>query len=460
MTSISLAPERGNRRKTKRLLAVSLAVLLASALAVPASATLSGPGVRAGKNITVFHNIDFVAVFGYGPVGNVVTVEVIRDGVTLGTATGPTVDTPEGAALEVNHGPEGIPQDGDCFEGHTPDILPGDIIRVHDGAATDQVTVDNIRFTGKPFVERSTQDIVVPGVAKRANGNPIPVSFLDSGEFRDTSKFRGAPDKILATNAHGGFEMRYHSPYNLERNEIYPTKEQRKRSLLGDGHAVGFGHVAVLPLEAMLVDGVADAPGPALGCEGSPSARHAVTSLSRKMVNAGNLARNLTVAGVSHDASKVVVKLNDGNPATAPVTATATPSAAERQTWKVTLPAGTGAARGVADLSDGMLTASAAYTLPDGVISGANLSLRKDTVAPKAPRATPKAGTYGSSKLVTLKSAARNKIHFTKDGSRPTMNSRVFRHPIRVRATKKIKAFAVDPSGNRSPVAIFKYIIR
>ena len=143
-------PPRMRPGRTALLASAASAALAATALTgAPASATLSGPGVTAGHNITVFHNIDFVAVFGWG-LGDTLTVTVERDGVLIGTATGAAVDTPEGPGLEVNHGPEGAPLPGDCWEGHTPDIRPGDVVSVTDGAVTDQVTVDNIAFTGQP----------------------------------------------------------------------------------------------------------------------------------------------------------------------------------------------------------------------------------------------------------------------------------------------------------------------
>ena len=96
---------------------------------MPASAMPTGVGVGAGKNISVFHNLDFVAAFGHG-VGDPLTVDVYRNGVNIGHAFGPAVSAPEGlpkdGALEVNHGPEGPAVQGDCWEGYTVDIQPGD----------------------------------------------------------------------------------------------------------------------------------------------------------------------------------------------------------------------------------------------------------------------------------------------------------------------------------------------
>src|SRR3712207_116650 len=174
-------------RVGSRLCRVSGAVVLlvgSLGLASPASASLTGPGVGAGRNITVFHNIDMVAAFGFGAAGDQITIDVIRSGVRIGTATGPLVDGDDGPALEVNHGPEGTPAPGDCWEQRTHDIKPGDRLVVRHGAGVDEITVDDIRFTEGRF-EDTNGDVVLRGIAERYDGTPIDPSLLDSAEFRD-----------------------------------------------------------------------------------------------------------------------------------------------------------------------------------------------------------------------------------------------------------------------------------
>ena len=60
--------------------------------------------------------------------------------------------------------------------------------------------------------------------------------------------------------------MRYRAPFRPARNGPGWNQAQLRRALLGDGHATGFGHVDPLPQEGMLVDGLTDTPGAALGC--------------------------------------------------------------------------------------------------------------------------------------------------------------------------------------------------
>ena len=274
MNEISVNRRRkGRSRMAQAAAAVAVAAMVPMAVSTtPASGTVVQ--VADTHNITVFHNIDFVAVFGYEP-GELLTVQVIRNGTVIGTATGPARgDAPE-VGLEVNHGPVGAPLAGDCWEGNVPNIRPGDHVRVTSPTGSDdEVVVDNIRFGVKGPRELANGDIVVPFQAFRANGDAIAPGFIDSAEFRapNNNQVRFEGNRVIVERRPGALpgqlRMRYKSPFRPSRNDDQNPFNQRqlRRALLGDGHAVGFGHVAVLPREAMLVDGLTDTPGPALGC--------------------------------------------------------------------------------------------------------------------------------------------------------------------------------------------------
>ena len=298
--------------------AASIAALAPTAVAtMPAEGTVKQ--MSDGHNVTVFSNIDFVAVFGHAA-GDAVTVSVLRNGVEIGTATGSAAgDAPE-IGLEVNHGPEGTPVAGDCWEGHTPDIRPGDRIVVENATAgtTDRVIVDNIAFTGRPR-ELRNGDIVVPFRAYRANGKAIPATRIDSAEFRAESnnsvRFEGNRVKVERRPGAkpGQLWQRYPSPFRPSRNDDENpfNQAQLRRALLGDGHATGIGHVAPLPQEGMLHDGLSDTPGPAIGCTNSPSARWQVSNVAPDAIGPGNRTRGFKASGRTFDATQVLVKLVD-----------------------------------------------------------------------------------------------------------------------------------------------------
>jgi hypothetical protein len=453
-------------RKHRRRLAIVASVALTAGTAgavggMPASATQTGNGVRAGSNITVFHNIDFVAVFGYGPVGRQVTVRVIRNNVVIGSATGPAIDAEGLPGLEVNHGPEGAARPGDCWDGHTPDIKPGDVIRVTDARGTDEVTVDNIAFTGDPVEESPGGDILVPFTARLAGGLPVPLARIDSAEFRAASNGQvrfEAPNVLVEAVPGGGtgeYQMRYPSPFTPSRNDdTNPfNQDQLRTALLGDGHAIGFGHVDPLPRESMLYDGLEDTPGPAPGCESAPTASAGVTSASPAVINRLRAGDPLTVSGMSVNATEVEVELRDTNTL---VSAPARLRGTAEQTWRATFAA--------ADMRrlTGTIRATAVI---DGTASALRRTIIKDTVAPREPRASLPAGTYRRTQRLSLNAGAGDRIRYTLgDGSQPAPTAsrgKLYRgEQIRIRRTRTLKAISIDKAGNRSTVARLRYRIR
>jgi hypothetical protein len=281
MTNASIDNRRkGRAQGLKATAAVAIAAMVPMTMsAAPAQGTITDtPGVADGHNITVFHNIDFVAVVGYAQ-GEELTVQVVRNGNVIGTATGPAKGDPvDGFGLEVNHGVDIAPPDpGDCWQGGTPDIRPGDHITVTSlSGSNDEVIVDRIKFGSKGPRALANGDVVVPFQAFRANGAAIAPGFIDSPEFRAARnpqvRFeagRGVTVERRPGALPGQLQVHYKSPFRPARNRPAWNQAQLRRALLGDGHAIGFGHVAVLPKEGMLVDGLTDTPGPALGCEGA-----------------------------------------------------------------------------------------------------------------------------------------------------------------------------------------------
>ena len=448
--------------RRKRSAMVAAAVLAAGTLgavnAVPASGLIGPAGVRAGKSITVFHNIDFVAVFGYGPVGSPITVRVVRDGVTIGSATGRTVSTPEGPGMEVNHGPEGAPVPGDCWEGSTPDIQPGDRIVVVDGAARDEVLVDDIRFTGDPVAE-ANGDVTVPFTAIDAAGTPIALARLDSAEFRATSRLRFEATDIAVQAAPGGapgeYQMRYVAPFAPSRNRDLLNQDQLRTLLLGDGHAIGFGHVAPPPREAMLVDGLADTPGPAPGCEAAPAGTEGVTSVTPSVINIKQAGATLRIQGISDGAAEVQVRLSDANSTvTVPATLDTSPTTG-LQTWTATVPGDQ-----LTQLSGNIRVTA----LIDGTAAAMTKTVVKDIVAPKAPISSLRSGTYRGTQRVTINAGAGDTVRYTLgDGTqpRPTVNrGQVYRGgQILIRRSRTLKMIAIDKAGNVSSLARYRYRI-
>ena len=442
-------------------LALTSAAALAAAgvgLVPTASATPGPAGIAPGINISVFHNIDMVGTFGW-PVGATVTVTVLRNGVEIGTSTGQTFDAaPDGGALEVNHGPLGAPQPGDCWEGHTPDIRPGDLIRVTGNATTSEIIVDNIDLTG-PATLAAGGVVEVRGVALTAAGAPIPPTELNSGEFRTVlpgGQFRANPDTTVADpGVPGGFVMRYLPPYAGFRAPADSTEAERQDALLTvDGHMTGFGHAAPLPDEAQLVEGFEDAVAPALGCEGSPLAQDAVTQTNHSKLNLAAMAAggDLVVSGVSFDATAVSTTVGT----LGAVNVTPTGAVGGPQTWTASVPMSQ-----VATLPDGNVTVSMSSTRQGVPLAGAPMVLRKDVVAPGAPTVSPNGGAISGQRSVFMSGAPGDRLFFTvgngsqlppQVGPSGQVSGIPFTAPFNVGPGQTVKAIAVDAADNPSPV--------
>jgi hypothetical protein len=452
------------RQRTALVAAAALAAGTVGAVsAVPASGTIVN--IRPGKAITVFHNLDFVAIAGYGPIGREVTVRVLRNNVTIGSVTAPTTLTPEGAGLEINHGPETTTAfPGDCWDGHTPDIRPGDRVVVSDGAGRDEVVVDNIAFTGRPEAA-ADGDVVVPFVARRAGGEAIPLTTIDSAEFR-LDQLRYEPDAIIVEERPDGdageYQMRYESSPEFtpsrtaddteDPEDVPLTQDQIRAALLGDGHAVGFGHGA-LAGEAMLVEGLTDTPGPAPGCESAPSATSGLATVTPSLINASTpVDQPLVVKGFSERAGAVQVRLSAG---TAEVTKAATVTGTEQQTWEARFTSGE-----MAELSGNVRVEA----LVDGAQLSGSRTVVKDTDAPDAPSASIASGTYRGVQRVRLIGDASDRLRYTLGGPQRPAPTRslgtLYRGGrIAVERSATLRMIAVDEAGNVSPVSSRRYKI-
>ncbi len=444
--------KRGAGRVRCGLALTAVGAMAVTALGVvpTASATVGPAGIAAGKNITVFHNIDFVATFGWNA-GDAVTIEVFRNDVLIGSAAGQAFDTPEGGALEVNHGPEGAPAPGDCWDGHTPDVRPGDLVRVTGGGTTSEVIVDDL-LLNDPATLAANGDVEVRGHARTAAGAAIPLADLNSGEFRTVlpnGQFRANPASVVADPAGGvgGFIMRYPSPYNGFRQPADSTPTQRRDALLGDdGHAAGFGHVAPLPDEAQIVEGYGDTPGPALGCEGSPSALDAVTSTNHEILNVATTSGggSLEIGGVSFDATAVSVTVGG-----LPATVSGPTPATGHQTWTASIPMSQ-----VLTLPDGNVTVAMTATKSATPLAGASKVLVKDVVAPVAPAFSPNGGSFVGSLNVFATPAAGETLRYGVGA--PLVASPIaglpFPGSLLLNSTQTLHLFAVDGAGNVSPV--------
>jgi hypothetical protein len=470
MTTIQESPpaERGGGRMRKALTTAALIVGLALVVLVPAAS--AEDVVRPGRTIEAFIGTDLVDLQSY-PANRSVTIDVVRNGVVVGSVAG-TTDA-EGF-VEFNHVGGGQFPQGDCFKPPvSPDIVAGDVVRVRtagdpagvfDSAVVRDLSID----FGSIATSTAANTITVSGRVVSTPSGPI-VPGTDVLELRLNKATRDNTWETgpgLDQDRPGRRDLRVDIGANVQPDGTWTRVLNVSNDDAGDWQnnpgevslewSVGAG--GETPPAIFVAD---EAGGEAIaGCP--PLARYAVTSSNPRVLNVANIGRGIRLAGIASGASAVSVTLDDRNAATTPVVLNATLRDAYVpgfQTWRTASMTDRQLVL-LRRLQDGTLTASATYTVGGVERAGGSLRVLKDTVAPRTPTATPRPGTYPRPQLVTLSAQAGTQIYYTLDGSRPTLGSRQFVRPIRVTGTQRIKAVAFDAAGNRSPLGSFRYVIR
>ena len=167
------------RQRTRFLTAATGTVVMAAGLgsAWPAFAAAINEPPVAPHAIISFPERDFVSAEGYAE-GDPVTVEVIRNGFTVGTAHVDPADDLSTLGfdgfVEVNH------PGGGCWEGVTPDIRPGDVVRLTTASGTvDQTTTAGVTVT-QPATAINSTTVQLKGTAVAAGGGQIPIDQLEA----------------------------------------------------------------------------------------------------------------------------------------------------------------------------------------------------------------------------------------------------------------------------------------
>jgi hypothetical protein len=498
-----LTHRRGGGRGLAGLLAGVLAAAGLSAAGVLAAAAPAGAVVTpldgtGAENILVFPERDFVSLTGFPTTP--LTVRVVRAGVVIGSAHGtPVLDPAAGESLiEVNH-PGGV-----CWDGVTPDLLPGDVVQVitDDSNPLDPVgrsaTTRNVStdFAQPADLDGDAvpDDVLVHGRAvDLATGGPVPLADLEQRIIQPAlvpingkRSLRAPGDGTLVydpvdpvTNPDG---TRWTATYlNLGAAATAAatdtaSSETRILSWQAADAAGTFFGITIFEV------GSAVAGGP--GFPGCPNAAaDVVTASTPSVVNlAGSAAPTLVLNGTAFNPLDGTVTVDDADldhadAITVPVTVNGPASTDPAvtlpwlRTWTAAVPMAS-----VLALDDGDLTVTPAFTrvlgtlAPGGLtrqtasLTGAGLARVKDTVAPAAPALTPDPGQYFASQTVHANPADETDVVryrvATGTAATPTSLSPVFPAAgLLVGTSTQVAAVAVDIAGNPSPLTRATYTI-
>jgi hypothetical protein len=168
---------KNRQRLAVAITAGALAALAVPTVAVPAFAVVN-PVPVAPHSIIVFPVRDFVSADGYAATDRP-TIQVLRANAVIGTASNLTPQDDPGTPgfdglVEVNH------PGGGCWEGVTPDIRPGDVVRVLTAPDVgDQTSTANVTVT-QPATKTAAGTVVMKGTAVAPGGGQIPVDQLEA----------------------------------------------------------------------------------------------------------------------------------------------------------------------------------------------------------------------------------------------------------------------------------------
>lgn len=187
-----------------------LAGLTAATVAATAGVLTAAPASAAvpvfPDNITIFPDRDFVSIDGFvGNAGKPITVEVVRGGTVIGSATGPEagadVINAGNPAIEINH-PGGICWGAGGGINATPDILPGDqiVVKLNGGAtgAADATTLSP-KVTGHSLDQAGTTLTVTGTFGPDVNPDFLEQRIINPDlkntdvNFRDVRAVPGPP---------------------------------------------------------------------------------------------------------------------------------------------------------------------------------------------------------------------------------------------------------------------------
>ncbi len=173
-----------------------------SAQSPAASAVVANDPPLAPHSLIAFPARDFISATGYTP-GATYTFSLIRGGQTY-RSTAFTADAT--GLIEVNH------PGGTCWTVNTPDMRPGDVIRLTDAfGVADQTTVANV--TAERPIAVNANTIVIHGTAVAGDGvSQIPLDQLDQRLIANRDLFELNGRRTIRAGAGGEGTMSYDTP--------------------------------------------------------------------------------------------------------------------------------------------------------------------------------------------------------------------------------------------------------
>src|SRR3954454_6998695 len=293
-------PGRKSGSGGRRARATGLLIGVTTAVGLVAPG-LAGAAVTAPADVIAFPARDFVSAPGY-KLSDLYTVEVQHpDGRVVGTVTDVAPkDDAEGGGLgiiEVNH------PGGYCWTTNTPDIRPGDVVRIKDQTtgSVDESTVRNVTASRPVLTAPGT--IQVHGSAQAADGTPLPEAELEQrlvGSSRDPFDVNGR--RVLrATDVGGDGTLSYDAAGSTKWTATYTGLAQADidRALAAESRGMWIDPVLPSTESTIFENGALATAGPSAPCaaplEKLPPPPGSETTPPSDVSGLGGSASNTTV---------------------------------------------------------------------------------------------------------------------------------------------------------------------
>ncbi len=335
---------------------------------------------------------DIVILDGYSTAAPV-TVDVLRGGLRIGSSG--LVAVSADGTVGINH-PAPAP---DCWQGWTPDITNGDVVRVTKDAIVEETGVQNLT-TGAP--ENTNPTVTVHGTARNAGGARLPIGELELrlgsqgfGPILGGGPFILAPGSKGQNGTTATGTLTYDNPTdpNWTATFTFTGLDSDSAQVVAAAAGAEIGWLSPGATESTVT---ADAPDPlGAACPTTPFGRYATTKTTPNVVS--NITPTLTVAGPADAAAiSVSVTLTGGLASVTSPGILSQPSGGG-QIWTATFDA-----TQIDDLPDGVVTATPTFDfVVPGPVTGLSRTLLK-TLDGLPPAPTITAGpANGSTRLVS-----------------------------------------------------------
>lgn len=401
---------------------------------------------------------DSVILRGYTDPGAVTAkVELLRPDATtfpldfnklvvIGTATG---RLGVGGELGINT------PGGTCWETFSPDILPGDHVRVTlDTQQTDETRVAFVTVD-PPMLEGNK--VTVRGNATDGFHRALPLNQLEVQLISRTGQFlTSGRAEVRANTEPDAFGTIAFNPAPLAPGDFTVTFTRLQtadypRALAATARVAWLGANPDGGNERTIFDNPELPTGAAVGC--MPAKLNAITVTDHPLITPENQGTPIRLAGVAQgDVTRVSVSINGGPP----VEVLLQPLP-HQKAWSAVIPPGH-----IGAPSAGPFTAVASFSTPAGppieLASPEQEAQLAQLVMPLAAgdnllAANPAGGTFPEPQLIELTALIPGStVFYTLDGSTPTEQSPRYTGPLRVAEATTAKFFAKLPNGAATPI--------